>query len=323
MQVKIIKNQAEWSLEHPFAQTWSWGEVLGREKQIVERLAILESEQIVARAQIIYKPLFLGWRYAFCPQGPIIEEEIKEKEVYRILADYLLQQRCVFLRVEPAKRPAAVGMLKTKDINPRATVVLDLSEGEEKLLAGMKKNTRYSIRFAEKQGLDVREENNLEVFWKLLKQTAARDKFTTHPKEHYANILAHPQIWQLTAWQGERPIASAIFIGAGGTLTYLFAASDYSRHKLLAPYLLQWESIKLAKQKGYRYYDFFGIAPGEIKDGEYVYSRKHQYAGITKFKLGFGGTVKSVPGTFDLALCRRRYGIYKFLRFLRMIFRFI
>lgn len=323
MEIRIIKSQAEWGLDQPFTQTWSWGEVLSREKQVVERLAILEKGQIRARAQIVYRPLFLGWRYVFCPQGPVMEKETEAKEVYRILAGYLRQQRCIFLRVEPVKRPAKVSLVRTKDINPQTTAILDLKKTEAEILAGMKKNTRYSIRFAAKQGLEIKKENNLEIFWRLLRQTAARDKFTTHPKEHYASILAHPQVWQLIVQQGEKPVATAIFIGAGHTLTYLFAASDYGQHKLLAPYLLQWESIKLAKQLGYKYYDFFGTAPGEMQNGEYIYSRRHQYAGITKFKLGFGGEIKSVPGTFDLVLQRRKYGMYKFLRFLRMIFRFI
>jgi lipid II:glycine glycyltransferase (peptidoglycan interpeptide bridge formation enzyme) len=126
---------------------------------------------------------------------------------------------------------------------------------------------------------------------------------------------------QLTAYLDRIPVASAFFLGAGDTFTYLFAASDYTYHKLSASYILQWEAIQLAKKLGYKFYDFFGVAPGVIKDGEYVYDHKHRYAGITKFKLGFGGAHQASLGTFDIILDKKKYWFYKTLRFVYGIFK--
>lgn len=313
MEIIIAKNKENWGQADSFAQDWEWGEVLRAEGQEVERLLIKEGET-VAKAQIVYKTLPFGWRYTWCAKGPEIKNS--DVNVYNALVDYLGKKKCVFLRFEPSELPAKLKLSKSRDISPKATAILDLTKSEEELLAGMKKNTRYSIRFAEKQNLVLKNESNLEVFWKLLNQTAVRDKFTTHPKEHYQHILAHSQVWQLTAYKDNAPVASAIFIGSGDTVTYLFAASDYSQHQLLAPYLIQWEAIKTAKRSGYKKYDFFGIAPGEMKGGEYVYNRNHHYAGITKFKLGFGGTLKIWPGTFDIILDKKKYLVYKILHFI-------
>jgi lipid II:glycine glycyltransferase (peptidoglycan interpeptide bridge formation enzyme) len=85
-------------------------------------------------------------------------------------------------------------------------------------------------------------------------------------------------------------------------------------------YLLQWEGIRLGKKLGYTHYDFFGIAPAcKGERGEYVYDEKHQYAGVTRFKLGFGGEVVEHPGTFDLILQPMKYKVYQLFRTLRRL----
>ncbi|KKQ40488.1 MAG: Methicillin resistance protein, partial [Candidatus Magasanikbacteria bacterium GW2011_GWA2_37_8] len=181
------------------------------------------------------------------------------------MINYLQNKKCIFFRVEPNHlsiiNDSKFLIHQSIDINPRTTAILNLQQTDEALLDAMRKNTRYSIRFAGKQNLVVKEEKNLAVFWDLLQQTAKHDNFTTHVKKHYEAIFNFNSIYQLTAFKDDIAIATAVFVGFGNTFTYLFAASDYKRHQLLAPYLLQWEAIKLGQKLGYKYYDFFGIAP--------------------------------------------------------------
>ena len=79
----------------------------------------------------------------------------------------------------------------------------------------------------------------------------------------------------------------------------------------MAPYLVQWESILEAKKRGCVNYDFGGTAP----EG----SVKHPWAGITRFKKGFGGREVSFIGAYDLPLNKRWYWIYKVARGLNRI----
>jgi lipid II:glycine glycyltransferase (peptidoglycan interpeptide bridge formation enzyme) len=81
-----------------------------------------------------------------------------------------------------------------------------------------------------------------------------------------------------------------------------------------------WKGIELGKKLGYTQYDFFGIAPTTIDEqGEYHYDQKHQYAGVTRFKLGFGGKIQLTPGTFDIILKPTLYSLYQTVRKLRRL----
>ena len=66
-----------------------------------------------------------------------------------------------------------------------------------------------------------------------------------------------------------------------------------------------------AKKNGAKYYDFWGIAPDD--------NPKHPWAGVTRFKKGFGGEEVHRPGTFDLVISKPWYLIYKFFRFINRL----
>jgi lipid II:glycine glycyltransferase (peptidoglycan interpeptide bridge formation enzyme) len=99
-------------------------------------------------------------------------------------------------------------------------------------------------------------------------------------------------------------IAGNIVSFFGDTVTYVHGASSYEHRRVMAPYLLQWQVIKKAKEKGYRHYDFYGID-------------EEKWPGITRFKKGFGGEGIKYPGTYDLILNKKWYYVYKTLRYIR------
>ena len=267
----------------------------------------------------------------------------KEQMVYDLLSDYLNKKKCLFFRIEPDTKlqttsypDGQVGipslprdkLQATKDINPRVTTLLNLERLEDELLVGMHQKTRYNIRVAAKQGVMVREEKNTELLMKLLKKTGQRDGFTLHGRAHYEHVLNSPLTYQLTAYQGAVQLATAVFVGFGDCFTYLYGASDYAYRALMAPYAIQWRGILLARRLGYKQYDTFGIAPTLVKSqkskvkspSEYVYDLNHQYAGVTRFKLGFSGIPVERPGTYDLILQPGKYRMYQILRAVRRIF---
>lgn len=323
MKILNITNQDQWdnwlknSSEHnPFTQSWAWGDILLAEGKSLEHLAVVEDGVVLAQAQVVYNQLPFGWNYSFCPQGPIQSLESKA-EIYKVLSEYLKNKNCIFFRVEPEFQieNSELKICKTIDINPPATLILDLKKSEEELLTGMHQKTRYNIHLAAKKNLKISEEKDLEAFWSLMNKTGSRDKFSLHHKSHYEKVLQSQAVYQLTAYFNDTPVAVAVFMRSGDTFTYLYGASDYGHRDLMAPYLLQWQGIKMGKNTGCQWYDFFGVAP--VKDGNY--DQTHQYAGVTRFKLGFGGMPKQAPGTFDLVINIGKYKLYSILRWLRRL----
>jgi lipid II:glycine glycyltransferase (peptidoglycan interpeptide bridge formation enzyme) len=333
MEIHLENNSNSWKTDS-FAQSWGWGDILIAEGKRVERLSVVENGQVIMNAQVVYSPLPFGWQYAFCPKGPAVgvnlESRIVNHDTYGALADYLKKQGCLLFRFEPDRQfsiqDSRFKIQQSIDINPRTTTTLDLTKTEDELLAAMHQKTRYNIRLAEKKNVKIVSEKNYETFIALMKKTGERDGFRLHEEKHYRAIFDSNFSLQLTAQVDGKDVATAVFVGSGNTFTYLYGASDHEYRALMAPYLLQWEGMKLGKKMGYTKYDFFGIAPPRESRNVnresrelYEYDPKHQYAGVTRFKLGFGGSVVEAPGTFDLILQPGKYKVYQLLRKLRRL----
>jgi len=341
--MEIIKadNQANWdnwvikeTRLAPFPQSWEWGDILVSEDKKIERLAVIEGGATLAQAFVLYAELPLGTRYAFCPKGPIIAQSAlsQSDKIYELFLDYFKEQGCVFFRVEPSTDnfPPSFVSKKVIDINVATTMLISLEQNEERILENTHKKTRYNIRLAQKKDLTISDHKDFNIFWELSERTAKRDGFRLHDKKHYEAVFASPLARAFTASSAGVNVAAALLFGFGNTLTYIHGASDHVYRPLMAPYLIQWEAIKLAKKLGYKYYDFFGIAPREVAsskykvassetvvNGDYAYDPKHKYAGFTRFKLGFNGAIYEEPGTFDLVIRPARYKMYEVFRKIR------
>lgn len=246
------------------------------------------------------------------------------------LAPIAQQERAVFLRIDPPleineinsaqKLPAqnfpAGFRTAYAQYQPEHTLIIDLSLPEEQILNQMKPKGRYNIRVSQKHGIKIRAaspsdknfKKDLDAFYEILTVTADRDKFSVHPKFYYENMLKilGPQnlaqlfLAEYTATesapssspphQSAKIIAGIIVTFFNQTATYYFGASDYEHRNLMAPYLLQWEAIREARQRGCKFYDFLGIAPLD-KFGAPI--KGHKYSKITDFKLKFGGRIVS------------------------------
>jgi lipid II:glycine glycyltransferase (peptidoglycan interpeptide bridge formation enzyme) len=294
--------------EPPFTQSFEWTEILKNENKIVERLAILDNNKIIATTLVEYREFFLGLKYAFCPLGPVYSSEADQEKILNDLSEYFKNKKCVFFRIEnQTELSQNILHTKTRNLNPRATIKINLAQTQEKILKQMHSKTRYNIGLAERKNLTIKTEKNLPIFIELMKKTGARDGFRPHPQNHYKNILNSPFAHQITIYKNDIPLATGIFIGFGEVFTYLFGASDHSYRNLMAPYLLQWTAIKMGQNFGNRFYDFFGIAPTSA-------DANHQYSAITRFKIGFGGKYFETSGTFDIIINHKKYFFYKVLR---------
>jgi len=316
------------NLSGSFLQSWAWGEFqknLGRQVfrlQIKDRNRTIWAQALVIemilplKQKLLYSPLPL----LFNPKAKVLEQQ----EIWRLILQEIkkINQSHLLFRIDPleertpffAQAYKNLGFLPSKKhLQPRDSLILDLALSENELLSAMKPKTRYNIRLAKKKGIEIEEartDEEINTFLRLLEETARREGFKPHPPSYYKKQLELflPQGLEklFLAYFHREPLSAILVSFFGQRATYLHGGSSRKHKELMAPYLLQWEAIREAKKLNCRLYDLWGVAPGR--------DEKHPWAGITRFKLGFGGKVVSYLPAQELPLQPFRYKIYKLLR---------
>ena len=210
------------------------------------------------------------------------------------------------------------------DVQPTSTVIVDLAAAEEQLLARMKSKTRYNIRLAQRRGVAVAVMTAADAlgaplaeWYRLYRDTAARHHITAHDERYFATLFAlaaetanrQPELCLLSASHGGEPVGGIIVSVCGGMARYLYGASTLRHRSLMGNYALQWAAMRLARDRGCRAYDLYGISPSADAD--------HPWAGLYRFKTGFGGAIVHRCGCWDYALRPLSYLLFRRAELLR------
>jgi hypothetical protein len=199
---------------------------------------------------------------------------------------------------------------------PIATLLVDLSKDEDRLLAGMKSRTRYNIRLAERRGVNVRRggERDLATFYRLLTMTGQRQRFPVPPQEYFRDMLrimvprGHASLF-IAEFAGE-PLSAALLIAFGGMVSYKRGGWSGEQGNLHPNELLHWTAIRWAKREGYRYYDFEGVDLPAHVPGAHLDPAASRVRSVSAFKTGFGGDLVLLPQAYELVdnpVLRRGY----------------
>lgn len=326
MDVKIAENKEEWdswlhaqgSVE--FLQSWEWGEFQKSTGKEVLRLQCVEEGVVKGQIQGFLHVLKKEMRYFYAPRVHVT------KKMLDCVVEFLKNKNIVFLRFEPdADISCLLRLYKTKPRQPQHTLILDITKSSRELLEQMHPKTRYNIRLAQKKGVELVEEKNVDVFFALNEETTKRDGFKSHEKEYYAQMLQYPFVHQVNAYYEGVAIASVLLIVFGKRCTYLHGASGSEYRNVMAPYFLQWGSIQFAQALHCTQYDFWGIAPIIHKETEanalsfhgFQWEGNHRFAGVTRFKVGFGGEVKNYPDGVEVAIQKWKYKLYRVIKTLK------
>ncbi len=269
---------------------------------------------------------------------PRVEVESSKKQVVSDLINLAKKENVGWIRIEPETESAlntiknSLGSLASKlvkaphDMQPRETLVIDISKSEEDLLSEMKQKTRYNLNLAKKKDIKIiisREKKYVDEFLSLVKITSLRDGIKSHEEKYYRQMVENIPAENLKIYLAEyegKLIAANLVIFFQDTVTYLHGASDNEYRNVMAPYLLQWKQIQDAKEAGCTKYDFGGI---KTSDKQQVTSDKaSNWAGITKFKLGFSPNTEPTrfPGCYDIVLKQLNYALYRTLQKIKTLF---
>ncbi|MBE7551083.1 MAG: peptidoglycan bridge formation glycyltransferase FemA/FemB family protein [Anaerolineales bacterium] len=317
-------------------QSWAWGELKGRFGWSAVRVRPPGDK---AAAQILFRRLPLGLTLAYIPKGPVVDWTDSEqcRTFFAALHAEAKKRRAVLLKFEPnlwspdfsldfPHAEAAVNLLTRSGftpadaIQPRTSLVIDLSGDEAAILAAMKQKTRYNIRLAEKKGVTIRHggPEDVTIFYQLAQITAVRDSFGVHNLDYYRaayDLFAPDRCALLLAEFAGRPLAALMAFSFGREAYYFYGASSSEQRNLMAPYLLQWEAIRWAKSQGCTRYDLWGIPDADLVTLEAEFERRHDNLwGVYRFKRGFGGQWVQSIDAFDYVYNPLLYQFYKLVR---------
>lgn len=308
-----------------FLQSWAWGE-LQRERHLPYwRLTTGIGRELTGVALVIRRELPAGHSWLYVPRGPVVRDAAAGLSLFKQLAGLAEQERAAFVRIEPPVPGGGENSMlvltnwqkSEVDVQPRHTLRLDLGLSEEELLAQMHHKTRYNIRLGERRRVQVEFEQtcvSVDSFVRLSGDVSARQPFHYHPPDYYealCRVLGTAKMLELAVARFETEVLAVLWlVSFGDTVTYVHGASSSQQRGLMAPQVLQWASIQRARARGARWYDFFGVAPHDA-------SADHAWAGITRFKEGFGGQRVTYLGAHDLVLDRAWYWLYRTARMAR------
>lgn len=203
-------------------------------------------------------------------------------------------------------KPSDYKRLKSPFI-PTKTIILDLKRPEPEIFDSFSKNKRRDIRIAERKNLIINQ-GCLEDFLKLKKDYLL--------KKFILPIGVKKDLGKLIRAFGEKskiliaypsgpshfscPYAGVLLLFHDKICYYWQAAATETGKKTLAPTLLVWEAIKLAKKLKCEVFDFEGVYDPR-------FPQLKSWQGFTHFKEGFRG--KEVVYPRPLA---KNFGLFKF-----------
>jgi len=161
----------------------------------------------------------------------------------------------------------------------------DISDIWEKSVSSKRRNM---VRKAQKEGVEViiaKQERDLDAFFKLYTESSQRLKLSILPKDFFIDLFFNTvniKLDFLQAYKGEELLSSIAVISDKNYSYYWLGNNRIDVMNFGQGELLQWEAIKLMKEKGCNIYDLCFIDPIKLP---------HLYL----FKKGFSTTEVSVP----------------------------
>jgi lipid II:glycine glycyltransferase (peptidoglycan interpeptide bridge formation enzyme) len=287
-------------------QTAGWGELKAATGWNVRRF-VLEG----GVAQVLLKPLPLGLSVAYAPRGPLVAPE-HLGEAIAALREALARERCASLLCDPEAPddPAIRASLARTGISaspvfvqPRRTLLMDLTKGDEELFAAMRKKTRQYIHKAERAAVVTEESRDVDRFMKVLSAVGQRDRFAIRSREYFETLLSAfgDRALLMFARIGDEDTGAMLLVRMADRAWELYGGWSGAHAEARPFYLLKWRAMLRMRQLGVRRYDMYGLAD----------SADDPLAGVENFKLGYGGEVVEWIGALETPVRKALYPLWQ------------
>lgn len=293
---------------HAFFHEFRWGMVEEACGNKVVRWGVRDNKRLVAIIQGIVITAKRG-KYLHVRHGPIVENRSSSlwKRVMALLIAETKILQLHFIRISPLL-PLEVNLKELTGLRGIVSApihamdaeycqVLTLPTDAQQLLPGFRKSTRYDIRKALEQGVEVvstTDEERLTEFFGLYDATSKRQGFVKHHgvMEEFSIFARELRAKLYLGLLDKKVYAGAIIVYSGKQAIYRHGASISS--PIAVASTIQYQAMQDAIKEGLVEYNMWGIAPPDKPN--------HPWIGLTRFKQGFGGELKHYVHAHDIIL---------------------
>ncbi|GAA2248669.1 peptidoglycan bridge formation glycyltransferase FemA/FemB family protein [Rarobacter faecitabidus] len=280
----VVRDRVEWDGHvrdlggHPL-QLWGWGEVKAHGAWRPLRVRVIGADDAtVGAAQILVRRLPFPFRsLSYVPRGPMLAEGADGSAVAEAIAAWARRAIAgIAISFEPqwpVGTPVRIkgSRISENDILLPRTLLIDLTQTEDELLARLSRTTRQGVRRSSRTDLVYREVTTDEDMQRCLdvyEETSRRAGFQLHDRSYYEQVYRDlgPNSALYAAFDGDDPVAFLWLAVSAATAFELYGGSNDHGRKLRANYSLKWLAITDSKRRGARTYDVNGLLNDGISD---------------------------------------------------------
>ncbi len=312
-------------------QSWRWGAFKDQFGWEAERVGV-RGRSGIAMAQILFRSK-AGVSIGYIPRGPVLprEDHGAAQELWRQIDRIARDRRALTIILEPdVPLPAGIASEQRLQkapapIQPSRSVKVELVD-DENLLKRMHQKTRYNVRLAQRRGVTSRlashSEDSVAQFYSLLQDTSNRNDFGIHGIDYYREFMRQfsSDATIIFAEIEGRAVAGVIAAALGEEAIYMYGGSSTKDRAHGAGFLIQFEAMRWARDRGCLRYDLWGIPHHDpdstVKEnGDSIAGTTgNDWRGLYEFKTRFGGEIVAYPEPLEkqyrpllTAMARRLY----------------
>lgn len=288
--------------ESTLEQSWTYGEaVRAAASRTVHRGLISNGEGPVGLVQVFGHRLFGLVRVSEILRGPLFLPEATPEEraaslalVARTWPRGLLHLSRWIPEIEDS--PGAHAMLHGAGVRQvvtgYSTRLVDLALPEDGLRSGLDGKWRNALASAEKAGLRVRSARGGDAVSRIADaydKVRRRRRFVgpsgATATAFLAMVRRKRDLLAVTVSRGSTPLSGALFLGHGQTATYYMGWTSREGREANAQNLALWQGMLSLRKDGFASLDLGGIDT-------------HREPGIARFKIGIGGRLVTLAGSW-------------------------
>ena len=313
-----MTDRANWAslasqyLDYNYRQSWGFGLACARRIDATsEHIVVRSGLDVIGLADVRIKNVpMLNTGIAYINGGPLVRRgghQDPDRLLTTLIAlhERYVNERGLMLRVAPCLGPeewnaaqselfATAGYYPSSRAASYRTLVMDIERPLGEIRSSFAQKWRNCLNCAEKSGIQIKRGSDEELFDRfctLYDELVQRKCFDTdldaafYARVHHALEQGSRFHLSLAEFKGQA-IAGHVASMLGDTCVYILGASNETGRKCKASYLLQWDTIVRARERGCLSYDLGGIDP-------------ERNVGVYRFKRGMSGIDTTAPGPFE------------------------